>query len=505
MIFNVEQSLKIPFDNSYAALGEPFYSRQLPTAVEQPELIRLNRPLAEFLGLDPNVLDTPDGVAMFAGNIIPVGADPIATVYGGHQFGSWNPQLGDGRAILLGEVVARNHCRYDIQLKGCGQTPYSRMGDGRSPLGPVLREYIVSEAMAALGVPTTRSLAAVSTGEYVLRQGPLPGAVLTRVGQSHIRIGTFQYFSARGDVESVNRLADHVIARHYPEAVEADNPYLALLEGVILRQAKLIARWQGLGFIHGVMNTDNMLVSGETVDYGPCAFMDRYHPETVYSSIDSQGRYAYQNQPAIGQWNLLWLAQALLPLLANDESEAVELAQNAINEFNDLYQQAWLGTFSGKLGFAADLPGGRQLVDDLLAVMAREKLDFTLTFRALADSLIEEQLSQSVHGFYPLPDSLSDWRHDWRAALRERNSDFSKVQQEMYAANPVYIPRNHLVEHASEAATREGDFQPFHALVDLLSPSVDQGNSPYVFDAARVDFARPPRPEQEVAATFCGT
>src|SRR5450755_926765 len=334
-------TVHFPFQNTYAALPDNFFARVAPTPVDSPRLIKLNRPLAVHLGLDPDRLGSPEGTEILAGKRIPDGADPIAMAYAGHQFGHFVPQLGDGRAILLGEVIDADGVRRDIQLKGSGPTPFSRRGDGRAALGPVLREYIVSEAMAAFGIPTTRSLAAVVTGENVMRETPLPGAVLTRIASSHIRVGTFQYFAARGDTEGVRRLADHVIARHFPQAANADRPYHALLEGVIARQAELVARWLLVGFIHGVMTTDNSSISGETIDYGPCAFMDHYDPATVFSSIDEQGRYAYANQPRIALWNLTRLAECLLPLLSDDQDQAVEQAQTILADFPETFSAVY--------------------------------------------------------------------------------------------------------------------------------------------------------------------
>src|SRR5450631_3369888 len=330
-------TVHFPFQNTYVALPDNFFARVAPTPVDSPRLVKLNRPLAVHLGLDPDRLGSPEGTEILAGKRIPDGADPIAMAYAGHQFGHFVPQLGDGRAILLGEVIDRDGVRRDIQLKGSGPTPFSRRGDGRAALGPVLREYIVSEAMAALGIPTTRSLAAVITGERVLRETALPGAVLTRVAASHIRVGTFQYFAARGDTEGVRRLADHAIDRHYPQLASTGRPYHALLEGVIARQAQLIARWLLVGFIHGVMNTDNSSISGETIDYGPCAFMDAYDPAAVFSSIDEQGRYAYANQPRIALWNLTRLAECLLPLFSDDKDSAIEQAQTILGEFAEKF------------------------------------------------------------------------------------------------------------------------------------------------------------------------
>ncbi|NND67984.1 MAG: YdiU family protein, partial [Halioglobus sp.] len=375
----------LPFDNSYARLPAAFYTALDPTPVEEPGPIRVNRELAVELGLDPQWLASKEGTAVLAGNEIAEGSEPIATVYAGHQFGGYNPQLGDGRAVLLGEIVRSDGQRFDLQLKGSGPTPYSRGGDGRAPLGPVLREYIVGEAMHALGVPTTRSLAAVTTGELVVRDGYLPGAVLARVASSHIRIGTFEYFAARRDNESLATLSGHVIARHFPEAAQADNPILDMLESVIERQATLVAQWQLLGFIHGVMNTDNMLLCGETIDYGPCAFMDAFNPEQVYSSIDHQGRYAYRNQPGIAQWNLSRLAQAVLPLLHDDEEQAVALAQAAIDAYPAQFLDAHSAGIARKLGLSEITEDDTALVEDLFAALAEHKLDFTLAFRRLAD------------------------------------------------------------------------------------------------------------------------
>lgn len=389
-----------PFDNSYARLPETFYARLNPTPVFAPRLIRLNRQLARQLNLDPDALATPEGLEILAGIKVPDRAEPIAMAYAGHQFGSFVPQLGDGRAILLGEVVDRDGRRRDIQLKGSGPTPFSRRGDGRAALGPVLREYIVSEAMAALGIPTTRALAAVKTGEMVWRETPLPGAVLTRVASSHIRVGTFQYFAARGDGESVRRLADYVIARHYPEAATAGNSYLALLDCVSTRQASLIAQWMLVGFIHGVMNTDNMSVAGETIDYGPCAFMDAYHPGAVYSSIDAIGRYAYANQPIIAQWNLARLAETLLPLFAQDEEAAVKQAQDVIAAFPGKFEIAYTEGLRRKLGLLTAQPEDRSLAQDLLERMAANGADFTLTFRRLCDAAEMPECDETVGSLF---------------------------------------------------------------------------------------------------------
>jgi uncharacterized protein YdiU (UPF0061 family) len=481
------------FDNSYALLPERFYTRLQPEPVSTPGPIRVNRELAQHLGIDPLWLSSAEGIAVIAGNLVPEGADPIATVYAGHQFGGWNPQLGDGRAILLGEVIGTDGVRYDIQLKGSGRTPYSRGGDGRAPLGPVLREYIVSEAMAALGIPTTRALAAVTTGDQVYRETALPGAVLARVAQSHIRIGTFQFFASRQDGDALRLLVDHVLERHYPDAAGSDAPAVGLLESVVARQAQLVARWQLVGFIHGVMNTDNMLISGETIDYGPCAFMDNFDPETVYSSIDQGGRYAYRNQPGIAHWNLACFAQTLVPLLHEDQDRAVEIAQGVIDQFPDLFLEAHQQGMAGKLGINMAGEEDESLVQDLLAVMAETGVDFTLFFRHLAD-LANAGAGATVSDIFELPEPMQPWLERWQARMASEPGD----RAGMYRANPAFVPRNHLVEAAIAAATENADFSPFNRLLDRLA-------KPFEFDPADTELALPPRPDEVVQQTFCGT
>jgi uncharacterized protein YdiU (UPF0061 family) len=495
----MNSEFSLPFDNSYAGLPERFYTRQLPEPVVAPGLIRVNHALASHLGFEADWLESETGVAFTAGNFIPTGADPIAAVYAGHQFGGWSSQLGDGRAILLGEVIAADGVRHDIQLKGSGRTTYSRGGDGRAPLGPVLREYIVSEAMAALGVPTTRALAAVTTGENVMREGRLPGAVLARVAQSHIRIGTFQFFASRQDKEALEILASHVIQRHFPEAAQTEHPVRSMLDGVVARQASLIARWQLLGFIHGVMNTDNMLLSGETIDYGPCAFMDEFDAAAVFSSIDTGGRYAYRNQPHIAQWNLSMLAQTLLPLLDDDPDKALASGQAAIDVFPDLFQAAYQKGMYKKLGLTGNETDDVALIQDLLSLMQQEKTDFTLTFRRLADLADPQNMSNDgVASVFELPDAFTPWLGRWQQRLLNEPSGNSACQAGMYAVNPACIARNHLVEEAIEAATNRQDFDPFHTLVDVLA-------KPFDFDRTRTHFATPPSPDQVVRQTFCGT
>jgi uncharacterized protein YdiU (UPF0061 family) len=489
----------LPFDNSYARLGERFYTRQLPVPVSKPGLIRVNHALARQLGLDPDWLESGQGVEFIAGNYIAEGTDPLAAVYAGHQFGGWNPQLGDGRAILLGEVIANDNVRYDIQLKGSGRTPYSRGGDGRAPLGPVLREYIVSEAMAVLGVPTSRALGAVTTGEWVRRENRLPGAVLARVAQSHIRIGTFQFFASRQDHDALKTLIDHVIQRHYPQAEKTANPVRSMLDGVVARQASLVAHWQSLGFIHGVMNTDNMLLSGETIDYGPCAFMDEFEPGKVFSSIDHGGRYAYGNQPPVAHWNLSVLTQSLLPFLDVDQDKALASGQAAIDAFPDLYQAAFMNNMLKKLGLKKIAENDAKLIQDLLTQMHENQMDFTLTFRYLSDLLnLKTASGGGVGSLVELPESFAPWLERWQKRLSLHPVDAFKRQKAMYAVNPVYIPRNHLVEEAISAAEKHQDFGPFNRLVDILA-------NPFEFNRTNTRHAIPPRPEQVVRQTFCGT
>ncbi|MBX9926794.1 MAG: YdiU family protein [Hyphomicrobiaceae bacterium] len=509
---------QIPFDNSYARLPERFYARLPPTPVRAPSLIKVNTELAAVLGIDAAWLASPEGIEVLSGNRVPTGAEPIATAYAGHQFGGFVPQLGDGRAILLGEVVGRDGVRRDIQLKGAGPTPYSRRGDGRAALGPVLREYIVSEAMAALGIPTTRALAVVSTGEPVIREQVLPGAILTRVARSHIRVGTFQYFSVRGDVDGLRALADHVIARHYPAAATATRPYRALLDAIVAAQASLIARWMHVGFIHGVMNTDNCQVAGETIDYGPCAFMDNYDPGTVYSSIDHGGRYAYSNQPRLAQWNLGRLAEAMLPLLLPDgrlaelttateaeKAAAVAEAQSAVDGFAPVFDAAyWAGWFA-KVGLAEAGDEDRPLLLSLLGAMTGSDsqptpgADFTLTFRHLADAIEPGGPGEAaLIALFSTPDRIRDWLPGWRARLSKANRDPAEVRASMRRVNPAFIPRNHRIEQAIVSAVAGDDFAPFGRLVAVLA-------RPYDDQLEHTDLALPPNPNEVIQATFCGT
>lgn len=479
----------IAFDNSYRRLPERFYAPLAPAKVRAPRLIAFNARLAAELGLDgPEI--AANAAEIFSGNSVLPGAEPIALAYAGHQFGQFVPQLGDGRAILLGEVVGRDGQRRDIQLKGSGPTPFSRRGDGRAALGPVLREYVVSEAMHALGVPTTRGLAAVSTGEDVLREtGVLPGAVLTRVAASHIRVGTFQYFAARRDVEGLRLLADHAIARHYPALKHAANPYLALFEAVSMRQAALVSRWMQLGFIHGVMNTDNCSVAGETIDYGPCAFLDAYDPAKRFSAIDQNGRYAFGNQPGIAQWNMARFAETLLGLIDGDIEAAAAKANEVLGAFPALFQRHWTEGMRRKLGLAGVSDEDDGLIAGLLNLMAAAQADFTLTFRRLSDPAGDDAVLAM------LGDDGADWLAAWRA--RVAGDGAAAARAAMRSVNPARIPRNHRVE-AMIAAAETGDFAPFATLMAALA-------QPYEDDPAFAAFSDPPDADEVVERTFCGT
>ncbi len=478
------------FSHTYATLPERFYARVPPTAVAAPGLIAFNDGLASELGISRDALSDTELAAFCAGNLVPAGALPLAMAYAGHQFGSFVPQLGDGRALLIGEVVDAHGRRRDLQWKGAGPTPFSRRGDGRAALGPILREYLVSEAMHALGLPTTRALSAATTGECVHREdGSLPGGVLIRVAASHIRIGTFEYFAARGDADGVRALADYVIERHYPAIRDAADRHLALLECVAERQSSLVARWMQVGFIHGVMNTDNMTVSGETIDFGPCAFMDEYDPATVYSFIDRRGRYAYGNQPHILQWNLARFAETLLPLIDTDESQAIERATAVLQGVAMRFDRHWLEGFRQKLGLRTSEDGDHALVTDLLAVMHAEAADFTNTFHALAKAATDD---------VALPLVFSTWSDRWRARLAREPGGLEACMTTLQGSNPAFIPRNHRLEELIVAAVRDGDFAPFHALHAVLA-------RPYDEQPGRDSYRTPPLPHERVQNTFCGT
>ncbi|MGI6037530.1 MAG: protein adenylyltransferase SelO [Limnochordia bacterium] len=474
-------------ENSYRQLPEIFYTPWEPVAVRAPELVLFNEDLARSLGL-PSLTDTA-GVEILAGNNLPPGSQPLAQAYGGHQFGHFT-MLGDGRAILLGEQITPQGERYDIQLKGAGRTPYSRGGDGRAALGPMLREYLISEAMDALGIPTTRSLAVVLTGETITREKELPGTILTRVASSHIRVGTFQYAAVWGSREDLQALADYTIQRHFPSLQREDNPYLALLKEVMARQARLIAQWQLVGFIHGVMNTDNMAISGETIDYGPCAFIDTYDPATVFSSIDTYGRYAYGRQPQMGLWNLARFAESLLPLIHEDLHQGAAMAQGVLEEFESIFRQHWLTGMGAKLGLVSIEGDDESLIEELLQIMEVQKADYTNTFLALTFQEPADLASLSSPEFHR-------WYEDWQKRIKEQGLDPVDLQQRMKRANPALIPRNHRVEEALAAAA-EGDYQVIKRFLAVL-------RQPYAHSPEQKEYAAPPPPSACPYHTFCGT
>ncbi|NYF24401.1 YdiU family protein [Sporosarcina sp. JAI121] len=477
-------------DNSYARLPKSFFSNLKPNLVQSPKLIILNDSLAISLGLNVQALQSEEGVEVLAGNQIPEGALPIAQAYAGHQFGHF-AMLGDGRALLFGEQITPLGERFDIQLKGSGRTPYSRGGDGRAALGPMLREYIISEAMHALGIPTTRSLAVVTTGESIFREVELPGAIMTRVAASHLRFGTFQYVAKWGTDEELRVLADYALERHFPDIEVDEGRYLSLLREVIKRQAALIAKWQLVGFIHGVMNTDNMTISGETIDYGPCAFMDTYDPATVFSSIDIQGRYAYGNQPNIAGWNLARFAETLIPLLHEDYAEGAKLAQDAITDYPEQYHSNWLAGMKAKLGIGNDEVEDESLIDGLLTIMEKYHADYTNTFRALTFDKLEDI------ALFGTPE-FAQWHELWKARLGRQQESKVSSQQLMRDSNPAIIPRNHRVESALEAAVEQEDYNVMEELLDVLS-------NPYAHSAEQNEYSTPPSKTTSSYQTYCGT
>lgn len=484
------------FDNTYARSLAGFYAPWNATAVPDPKLLMLNEQLAGELGLDAAALGSDAGVAILSGNVAPAGSAPLAQAYAGHQFGGFSPQLGDGRALLLGEVIDTQGNRRDIQLKGSGSTPFSRRGDGKAALGPVLREYLISEAMHALGIPTTRALAAVSTGEQVLRETALPGAVLTRVAASHIRVGTFQFFAARGETEKVRQLADYVIARHYPELQDAPTPYLALFSAVLDAQAALVARWMHVGFIHGVMNTDNMTVSGETIDYGPCAFMEAYSPDTVFSSIDRRGRYAFGNQPVIAQWNLTRFAETLLEVVDADEERSKTLLTEAISSFPAVYLRHWLSGMRGKIGLVTEHDGDLDLINAMFDAIRDQHVDYTLFFRSLSRAALGDE--KPVRDLFDDATTYDGWAELWRARLNEEAAEPEVRAMAMDRVNPIYIPRNHKVEEALTAASDDGNLEPIATLLGVLTKPFDEVTG-------REDFAAPAPSDWGPYQTFCGT
>lgn len=511
----------IRFDNSYAALPPRFYEKLAPTQVQAPELIRINSSVANLLDLDINWLQSEAGVAMCAGNHVPAGAEPLAMAYAGHQFGGWSPQLGDGRAILLGELQGSDGQRYDLQLKGAGRTPFSRGGDGRAWLGPVMREYIVSEAMATLGIPTTRALAAVTTGEQVMREGMMPGAVLTRVARSHIRVGTFEFFAARKDTDALKQLADYAIARFYPECADHTQPYVSLLQSILQKQATLVAAWQWLGFIHGVMNTDNMNISGETIDYGPCAFMDNYQAGKIFSSIDQRGRYAYSNQPSAAQWNLAVLAQCLIPLIQENESDeacAIEKAQAVIDDFPGIYQKAFLAGMQRKLGLESPEEDDLLLGSELLELMESGEADFTLTYYWLykiacssSSTPMPVEAKSNWLQLFNAQKPAQQWLERWHTRLARNTAKASSAPESwleiMRLSNPAIIPRNHNIEIAIQEAVNSNTYTAFDELLNACSqPYADATQDETANgDKTRLRLMQPPKPGEVVTMTFCGT
>ncbi|MBL4712357.1 MAG: YdiU family protein [Gammaproteobacteria bacterium] len=499
------------FNNQYECLGKTFYVKTNPVPVANPTLIKFNDELAKTLGLSSIDLNSTDGAAIFSGNYIPDGADPLAMAYAGHQFGGFNPQLGDGRAILLGDIETPDNKFYAMQLKGSGRTAFSRSGDGRAALGPVIREYLLSEAMFKLGVPTTRALAVVTTGEDVVRGGLVPGGIITRIATSFVRVGTFQYFSAQGDADAVKKLADFVIERNYPQACEAENPYIVFFQSVVDAQVALIAQWMTLGFIHGVMNTDNMSIAGETIDYGPCAFMDAFDHDQVFSSIDRRGRYAYSNQPSIGLWDLTRLAETLLPLLADDTDAATDIAKEVLQSYVESSHKHWLTGMRAKCGLSADpklvsataMENDKTLIEELFDTMADNAVDFTLMFFHLSRLSNNKQTQASEHenacrDLFAKPEQFDEWLVKWRKRLDEQTLSDDNRQAAMQAVNPIYIPRNHQIEAAIRAAEDRNDFSVFHELHDVLQ-------NPYVIQEGKDKFMLPPKPDEVVVETFCGT
>ena len=488
--------LHFNFDNSFARSLEGFFKLCQAEPAVAPKMLQFNHALAKELGLDPSALDSEAGLAIFSGNVAPEGSEPLAQAYAGHQFGGFSPQLGDGRALLLGEVIDTQQRRRDIQLKGSGRTPFSRGGDGKAGLGPVLREYLVGEGMHALGIPTTRALAAVTTGGDVYRESRLPGAVLTRVAASHMRVGTFEYGAARGDEAKVRALADYAIKRHYPDAADAESPYLAFFDAVIDAQAALVARWMSVGFIHGVMNTDNMTISGETIDYGPCAFMDNYAQGTVFSSIDQHGRYAYANQPVILIWNLTRLAETLVRLVDSDKDKAVEILTEKIQGIQPIFEKYWLTGMRSKIGLSTEEPTDRDLINDLHEVMGKGHADFTLVFRCLSQTLRGD--SDAVRQLFDEPSAFDAWAQRWQKRLEQDGVAAEANAQAMDRVNPIYIPRNHKVEEALAAATNHQDIKPFKNLLEVLS-------HPFYEVGGKEAYAEP-APETNIPyRTFCGT
>ena len=484
------------FDNSYQNLPQDFFERINPVPVKDPQLIIFNNDLGRSLGIDQKI-NKKELANIFSGNEILKGSSPIALAYAGHQFGNFVNQLGDGRAVLLGEVSTPNQERFDMQLKGSGQTRFSRQGDGRSPLGPVIREYVVSEAMNALGIPSTRSLAAVTTGEKVFREVILPGGILTRIAKSHIRVGTFEYFATQKNTENLKTLADYTIKRHFLSLKDVANPYLSLLEIVSERQIELISKWMGVGFIHGVMNTDNTSIVGETIDYGPCAFMDEYNPSTVFSSIDAHGRYAFGNQPLIAQWNMACFANSLLGLIDKDTEKATSKAQKVINNFPNKMSEAVMSVMCKKIGLDSTKTNSQEALTKLLRIMLDNKSDYTLTFRYLSE-IIKGKRDSSFKQQFLEHNQISNWLKEWKELIKDQDLAKKEIVLSMESSNPVFIPRNHLVERAIEAAVENNDFSEMKTLLTILS-------KPYEEQSKYGEYMKPPKPQEVVLQTFCGT
>jgi len=493
-------ALRLGLEHSYAALPPRFYAEVAPVPARDPSLVIFNEPLAATLGLTAALagVDKPRLAALFSGSELPADARPIAMAYAGHQFAHFVPQLGDGRALLLGERRASDGRLYDIQFKGSGRTPFSRDGDGRAAVGPMLREYVVSEAMHALGIPTTRSLAVVTTGEHVRREAPQPGAVLTRIASSHVRVGTFEFFSARGDTDGVRALLDYAIGRHFPELAGGTNAPLAFLQRVAGQQASLIAQWMSVGFIHGVMNTDNMAISGETIDYGPCAFMDHYDPRTVFSSIDHRGRYACGNQPAIAQWNLARLAESLLPLIDSDQGRAIATATTVIEAFIPQFDALFCDRLRLKLGLADAQDEDVDLINSLLSLMRESQADFTLAFRFLGDAALGASYEGSLRSLFKDENGLNAWLARWRSRLGADTRSAKDTREAMRKVNPAFIPRNHRVEAALTAASERGDLGPLRTLLAVVQ-------QPFEDQPEHAEHMQPPLESERVLATFCGT
>ncbi len=484
------------FDNSYQNLPQEFFERINPVPVKDPKIIIFNTDLGKTLGIDPKMSEK-ELAKIFSGNEVPKGSSPIALAYAGHQFGQFVHQLGDGRAILLGELSTPDQERYDIQLKGSGQTKFSRQGDGRAPIGPIIREYVISESMNAMGIPSTRSLAAISSGEQVFRETLLPGGVLTRIAKSHIRVGTFEYFAAQKNTDHLKTLADYTINRHFPVLKEANNSYISLLQTVSDLQIELISKWMGIGFIHGVMNTDNTSIVGETIDYGPCAFMDEYNPGTVFSSIDTHGRYAFGNQPLIAQWNMACFANTLLPLIDENSEKAVTKAQEVINDFPKKMNEAVMGVMCKKIGLDSSEKNSQELVKNFLNIMLDNKSDYTLSFRYLGESL-KSKNEDLLKAQFQEHDRLSDWLLKWTKTLKSKNLNKKDVVNMMDKTNPFFIPRNHLLEKIIDAATKHNDFSQMKTLLKVFS-------NPYKEQPENEAYSKPPKPNEIVKQTFCGT